>query len=104
MVHECHATGCRTRVAPHLWGCRKHWTMVPVEIRNEVWRHYRRGQERDKNPSIGYLKAARAAVVAVAELEGLTPDTRLYDALIEELEGVSVDPRGTDEGNAGGQG
>jgi hypothetical protein len=53
--------------------------MVPLHLKNAIWRHYRAGQERDWKPSPDYLRAARAAVVWVAEKEGLEPNTELYD-------------------------
>lgn len=49
--------------------CGAHWRMVPPVIKNQVWQHYRRGQEVDKNPTEAYLAAAQAAVDAVAEIE-----------------------------------
>ncbi len=67
-----------------MWGCRKHWFMVPKPIRDRIWEHYRAGQERDWNPSFAYLEAAREAVVAVAEREGIAPDTDLYDSMLPE--------------------
>jgi hypothetical protein len=50
--------------------CLPHWRQVPPALKAGVWRHYRRGQERDKNPSAEYLAAARAAIDAVALREG----------------------------------
>jgi len=44
--------------------------MVPKPLQEEVWKHYRRGQEVDKDPSREYLVAARNAINAVAEKEG----------------------------------
>lgn len=87
MAHSCHATGCKAHVPPQMWGCKKHWFMVPTEIRDRIWRTYRVGQCDDKNPSKEYLEAAREAVVSVAGKEGLVPDTRLYDVF---LAGVKV--------------
>lgn len=57
--------------------------MVPKAIRDRIWRHYREGQEDDWKPSREYLTAARDAVIAVAEKEGLEPDTRVYDRFLE---------------------
>lgn len=82
MSHTCHATGCKTAVPPNMWGCKRHWFMVPKPIRDRVWATYRPGQERDKDPSVPYLKAAREAVIAVAVLEGKIPDVSLYDAFL----------------------
>lgn len=82
MSHHCHATGCEANVPPSMWGCRKHWFMVPKRLRDRIWATYRRGQEDDKRPSIAYLHAAREAVIAVAKKEGKTPDTSVYDVFL----------------------
>jgi hypothetical protein len=84
MAHTCHATGCTTRTAPEMWGCRAHWFMVPKPIRDRIWKTYRVGQCDDKNPSKEYCQAAKDAVIAVARKEGLTPDTRLYDLYLSQ--------------------
>jgi hypothetical protein len=51
--------------------CKRHWFSVPVVLRNEVWAHYRGGQERDWKPSKEYCIAAKKAIRAAAEREGL---------------------------------
>jgi hypothetical protein len=58
---------------------------VPKPLRDRVWATYRPGQEDDWQPSEAYLEAARAAVVAVAEQEGLPPDTTLYDMFLRSV-------------------
>ncbi len=63
--HRCYATGCREIISPQMLMCAKHWYAVPRELQAAVWRHYRWGQERDKNPSPEYLAAARAAIASV---------------------------------------
>ncbi len=85
MAHTCHATGCGTPVPPMMWGCKKHWYMVPKSIRDRVWANYRQGQCDDQNPSRDYLLAARVAVIEVATIEGIVPDTSLYDAFLLRL-------------------
>lgn len=82
MAHHCHATGCSEEVPPEMWGCRRHWFMVPKPIRDRIWRFYRIGQCDDMNPSDNYCLAAKDAVIAVAKKEGKIPDTRLYDAFL----------------------
>ena len=82
MSHTCHATNCKTEVPPAMWGCKRHWFMVPKDIRDRIWRSYRTGQCDDWNPSTEYCMAARDAVEAVASKEGLTPDTRVYDMFL----------------------
>lgn len=83
MAHTCHATGCETAVPPEMWGCKKHWFMVPKPIRDRIWATYRRGQCDDMNPSTEYCEAARDAVIAVAKREGIVPDTAVYDFFLE---------------------
>lgn len=68
-----------------MWGCKKHWFMVPYAIRQMIWKHYRVGQCDDMNPSKPYLLAARAAVIEVANREGIKPDTLLYDRFLEAI-------------------
>lgn len=58
MQHLCHWPGCKTRVPPKMWGCRKHWYTLPKILRTAVWQAYRPGQEIDKQPSKTYLDVA----------------------------------------------
>ena len=82
MAHSCHATDCRVAVPPEMWGCRRHWFMVPKPIRDRIWRSYRAGQCDDMTPSLEYCMAAKDAVIAVATKENLKPDTRIYDLFL----------------------
>ena len=68
--HACHAERCAIEIPARLLMCRRHWMMVPLELQQAVWRHYRRGQERDKQVTREWLAAARAAIEAVAKREG----------------------------------
>lgn len=79
--HACHALLCRTQVPPRLHMFAKHWRMVPRPLRASLWLHYRPGQERDKQPTAAYLRAAAACVEAVARAEG-----RHEDAIRTEVE------------------
>ena len=72
MSHLCHAAGCQLSVPPKMLMCKRHWYMVPIALRHDVWREYRPGQERDKHPSEAYLMAMRAAIEAVSKKEGRT--------------------------------
>lgn len=58
-VHHCHWPGCRIPVAPRLWGCKKHWMMLPKHLRDLIWATYRPGQEITKDPSREYMNAAK---------------------------------------------
>lgn len=57
--HHCHWPGCETKVKPAVWGCRKHWYMLPQWLRNKIWAAYRPGQEESKTPSRRYVEVAR---------------------------------------------
>jgi len=82
--HHCHATACKTEVPPEMLMCRKHWYMVPRELRMRVWATYRRGQCDDWKPSGAYCEAAKAAVIAVADKEGIEADVSLYEVFGRE--------------------
>lgn len=63
--HTCHIPNCTAAVPPERLMCVKHWRMVPRDLQRDVWRHYRKGQCDDKNPSTAWLNAAHAAIAAV---------------------------------------
>lgn len=67
--HTCHARGCTVVVPPRMLMCRSHWRMVPRPLQQDVWAHYRPGQEVDKQPTSAYLDAADAAIKAVFQKE-----------------------------------
>ena len=67
--HFCHAKACNIVVPPKRLMCKRHWFMVPADLRKAVWREYRPGQEVDKEPTAEYLEAAQKAVVAVQATE-----------------------------------
>jgi len=56
--HECHWPGCKVQVPPAMWGCRMHWFMLPLRLRNKIWSTYEVGQEITMMPSHEYLEAA----------------------------------------------
>jgi hypothetical protein len=56
-------------VPPKMWGCKRHWFMLPWKLRDAIWRAYRPGQELDKRPSEDYLAAARAVQSWIAGFE-----------------------------------
>lgn len=58
MKHTCHWPTCEQEVPPKMWGCRKHWFTLPQNLRSEIWRTYRPGQEITKDPSDEYTAVA----------------------------------------------
>jgi hypothetical protein len=41
-----------------MWGCKKHWFMLPKSLRDLIWGTYRPGQEKDMTPSKEYMEVA----------------------------------------------
>ena len=58
-AHTCHWPGCELEVPPKMWGCRRHWYMLPKTLRNKIWAAYVPGQEVTKTPSAEYVEVAR---------------------------------------------
>lgn len=56
--HHCHWPGCDRQVPPAMWGCKAHWYRLPTELRDEIWKTFKPGQEVDLSPSRAYLAAA----------------------------------------------
>jgi CDP-diacylglycerol pyrophosphatase len=56
--HHCHWPGCKKQVPPAMWGCYKHWMILPKTLRDKIWAAYRPGQEKDMRPSRHYLTVA----------------------------------------------
>ncbi len=70
MNHQCHAVGCTAEVPPKMHMCLKHWRMVPEPVKNLIWKHYRPGQEIDKQPTVEYIMTAFVSISCVALKEG----------------------------------
>lgn len=72
--HTCHAEGCVVKVPPRMFMCKKHWFMLPLRLRGDVWATYEAGQELRMDPTNAYLDAAHAAIEWLAEKEGRRAD------------------------------
>lgn len=81
MAHTCHARSCKTAVPPKMFMCKKHWYMLPKEMRDLVWALYRPGQEVSKDPSREYLEHAQACIDWVARKEGMPGEGRIVTEL-----------------------
>jgi hypothetical protein len=86
VVHTCHAHGCDTIVKEKRLMCWSHWSKLPRNIQDAVWREYRPGQEVDKKPSLRYLAVQRLAISHAAfkpndEAAAMTVATYLQEAL-----------------------
>lgn len=49
--------------------CRKHWFMLPIQLRNLIWANYVPGQEISKDPSPQYIDAAHQCVTFINNKE-----------------------------------
>jgi len=56
--HHCHWPGCTAKVPAALWGCKKHWMMLPPRLRGKIWVNFSPGQEIAKTPSRNYVETA----------------------------------------------
>lgn len=63
--------------------------MVPKFAQDEIWQHYRQGQETDKNPSKEYVKATLRAKVCVMAYEG---GARKPDEMLQLFEKMIATP------------
>lgn len=50
---------------------RKHWFMLPVRMRRELWAVYIPGQEIRKDPTPEYLEVAQRCIRYIEEREAL---------------------------------
>lgn len=57
--HHCHWPGCNRQVPPAMWGCYRHWMMLPKRLRDAIWATFRPGQETNGTPSREYVRVAR---------------------------------------------
>lgn len=57
--HHCHWPGCTEQVKPAVWGCYRHWMMLPKYLRDKFWATFRPGQETNYTPSREYVAVAR---------------------------------------------
>lgn len=64
--HLCHAPGCSKSVTPDKLCCPPHWFSLPKALRDAIWREYRPGQERDKQPSARYMAVQRLCLCRLA--------------------------------------
>lgn len=69
--HLCHAEGCKEAVPRRIFMCRKHWYMVPIDLRGRLLGAYQPGQEKLQEvwPSNEYIEIAMQCVDEVARKE-----------------------------------
>ena len=85
MAHTCHATKCTNKVPEKMFMCKHHWFMLPSFLRDQIWRHYKEGQEERKDPTRLYCETAIECVKYIARLERIEPDVKLYEMMMPEV-------------------
>lgn len=63
MSKRCEVDNCTQQVPTDMLMCRRHWFLVPKDIRDRVWAGYHRGMDEE------YEVAVAAAIDAVRERE-----------------------------------
>lgn len=53
-----------------MFTCKRHWSALPAPFQKLIWKHYRPGQENDKDPSPAYMAVQSVSVGVLAFLEG----------------------------------
>ena len=91
MTHACHAIDCPKVVPPRMLFCGKHWRMLSKNAQAVIWREYRPGQERDKNPSARYLVAQAMVVAYVAGKDGKMSKDEIAEFIIARVKAVGMD-------------
>jgi len=71
--------------------CGKHWRMLSKSAQAVIWREYRPGQERDKNPSARYLVAQAFVVAFVAGKDGKMNRDEIDEYVIQRVKSVGMD-------------
>ena len=66
----CRALHCGKPISRDLLMCGHHWHLVPMVIRSQVWRHYKRGQTIE-TATPQYCEAVAQAIEAVGRVEGV---------------------------------
>ena len=58
--NKCRATGCDVLINADFVMCNRHWKMVPIPLRNAIWRH-----ARNRQPTTEYLRLLAKAIDVV---------------------------------------
>jgi len=82
-VTTCWANGCERQIDDQYLMCSRHWRLVPQEVRNRVWRHFREGQDAT-TASQEYFEAAADAIESVARREQ-KPTANSFRSRAEEM-------------------
>lgn len=70
--HHCHWPGCEKQCPPAMWGCLRHWKLLPKILRDKIWLTFEPGQEKNYTPSRAYVRVAQEVQSWIhAEYHGL---------------------------------
>lgn len=65
MSKRCEADNCEKQVPTNMLMCKRHWFMVPKDLRDRVWAGYRRGMDAEYDVAVLAAQDAVAAKEAV---------------------------------------
>ena len=71
--------------------CGKHWRMLSKNAQAVIWKEYRPGQERDKNPSARYLVVQAMVVAYVAGKDGKMNKDQIAEFIVARVKDVGMD-------------
>ena len=67
---QCKAAGCSKSIPDRFLMCRAHWSLVPEDLQNAVYRTYRELKENWCGETLkAYTAAVTAAITAVADAQ-----------------------------------
>jgi hypothetical protein len=74
-THKCSALSCDSQIPLKRLMCYRHWWMLPHELRRQIWKEYRPGQEKEgvASASPAYLELVGQAVEFIREKESKAP-------------------------------
>jgi hypothetical protein len=65
----CRAIGCTRTLPPYVFMCRKHWRLVPGDLKREVWRNYTVAKAKGRQLSEEWDALIVKVVEAVAQIK-----------------------------------
>lgn len=67
MRRRCLAAACKAKIIDRYLICRRHWSMLPPDLQDEIWRGYFNVQRLKKPPTEAYTAAVNKAKDLIAK-------------------------------------
>ncbi|HYP79636.1 MAG TPA: hypothetical protein VEQ17_05065 [Steroidobacteraceae bacterium] len=68
--HNCNWPGCTKRVSIKLWGCMPHWSQLPQELRDRIYRCWNGGKGQNTDRYRAVLHESQHVARALQEKAG----------------------------------